>query len=143
MKIDEYLEMFDEDAKIDKSDLTTESLKIPIVLAKYQRHLVQESKILRSAEHLLHKKKLDVYKYYTGDAPDEVYKQKPLNKKPLKSDIEKYYMDADTDYQKLEQEINNQAMKVKLIEDQIKALSQRSFNIKNAIDWEKFKNGIN
>lgn len=143
MKIDEYLEMFDEDAKIDKTDLTTEALKIPIIAAKYQRHLVQEAKILKSAEHLLHKKKLEVYRYYTGDAPDEVYRQKPLNKKPLKSDIEKYYMDADSDFQKLEQEIQNQTMKVKLIEDQLKSLSQRTFMIKAAIDWEKFKNGIN
>lgn len=142
MKIEEYLEMFEADAVINKNDLTTESLKIPLVLAKYQKHLVQESKILKSAEQLLDKKKLDLYKYYTGDAPDAVYKAKPLNKKPLKSDIEKYYMDADEDYQKLEQQIVNQSLKVRLLEDQMKALSQRSFNIKNAIDWEKFKNGI-
>ena len=143
MTNDEYLEMFEADAIINKTDLTTESLKIPVILAKYQRHLVMEAKILKGAEQLLDKKRLDLYKYYTGDAPDHVYKEKPLNKKPLKSDIEKYYMEADSDFQKLEQQIQNQSLKVRLLEEQIKALSQRSFNIKNAIDWEKFKSGIN
>lgn len=142
MTNDEYLDMIEADAVINKSDLTAESLKIPILMAKYQRHLIQESRILKSAEQLLDKKRLDLYKYYTGDAPDAVYKEKPLNKKPLKSDIEKYYMEADSDYQKLEQQIHNQSMKVKMLDDQMKSLAKRSFDIKNAIDWEKFKNGI-
>ena len=143
MTNDEYLEMFEIDAFIDKNELTTESLKVPLLMAKYQRHLITESKILKGAEQLLEKRRLELYKYYTGDEPDAVYKEKPLNKKPLKGDIEKYYMDADPDYQKLEQQIQNQSLKVRLIEEQLKALTQRSFYIKNAIDWEKFKNGIN
>lgn len=143
MKIDEYIEMFEQDAVIDRQDLSGESLKIPLLLTKYQRHLILETKILKEAECLLEKKKLNVYRYYSGDGTDEEYKNKPLHKKPLKTDIEKYYLYADDDYQKLYQQIQNQVSKVKMIEDQIKQLNQRSFNIKNAIEWERFKAGLN
>ena len=41
MNIDEYLEMFDTDSNINKNDLTTEALRIPILIAKYQRHFMK------------------------------------------------------------------------------------------------------
>lgn len=142
MNIDEYLEMIETDSTISKNDLTTEALRIPILIAKYQRHFMIESRILKQSEALLDRKRLETFRYYTGDAPDEVYRTKPLNKKPIKSEVEKYYIDGDKDFQEIDQKVHTQKLKVRMIEDQLKALTQRTFIIKNAIDAEKLKLGV-
>lgn len=142
MKIEEYLKMIEQDSVIDKNNLTSESLKIPNLIAKYYSHYAAESRILHAAEGQLDQKRLQLFKYYTKDGTDEEYKAKPLLRFPVKSEVEKYYIQADPDYVALDQKVQTQRVKVKILEEQIKALGQRTFHIKNAIENEKFKNGI-
>lgn len=142
MKIDEYLDMIDEDSVIDKNNLTAESLKIPNLIAKYYRHFAAESRLLHAAEGQLEQKRLQLFRYYTKDGTDEEYKARPLVRTPVKSEVEKYYIHADPEFLALDQKVQTQRVKVKIIEEQIRALGQRTFHIKNAIESEKFKNGI-
>ena len=142
MKLDEYMGMMDEDAVIDQTDLTRESLRIPQLAAKYNRYLMAESKILKQAEVLLAEKETELYKYYIGEGTDAIYKRMPLNKKPLKSEIP-MYIKSNSEYTELSTKVYNQRIKVDLIVDFIKQLNSRTYLIKNAIDWEKFKNGVN
>jgi hypothetical protein len=51
-------------------------------------------------------------------------------------------MDADPTLLKIKNDINTAEIKVKMVEDFIKVLSNRNFAIKSAIDWNKLVNGI-
>ena len=51
------------------------------------------------------------------------------------------YIQADQAYADIVNKIEAQKFKVKYIEEIIKQLNQRTYNIKNIIEFEKFKNG--
>jgi hypothetical protein len=59
----------------------------------------------------------------------------------LKAEVNNY-IDADPDIIKASLKIGLQQEKIQFLEDIIKSLVNRGFQIKSAIDWEKFKTGI-
>ena len=69
-----------------------------------------------------------------------VYAEKPFNLKILKTDIDKY-MDADPELVKLKQKVEYVSTVIDFLESTIKQISNRGFQIKNAIDWRKFTSG--
>jgi len=58
----------------------------------------------------------------------------------LKADLP-MYMEADKDIIELNLRIGYQLEKIELLENIIKTISNRGFQIKNAIDWNKFIQG--
>jgi len=140
MKIDEILELIDSDSELDKNNLDNESLKTPKLHAKYYRIFMEEIRILKSLDIKYNQVKKDRQSYYLGDLPDEVYKEEPLHKKWLKSEID-IALKADEKLNEIDVKRDLQKMKVKLIEDFIKTLNNRSFIIRDAIEFAKFKNG--
>ena len=61
--------------------------------------------------------------------------------KILRTDIGQY-IDADQDIIQLNLKLVYQKEKVEFLENAIRSLNSRGFNIKSAIDWEKFKVGL-
>ena len=59
----------------------------------------------------------------------------------LKSDLNTY-IDSDTDIIKQTSKMDYQKEKINFLENIIRSINNRGFQIKNAIDWEKFKVGI-
>jgi hypothetical protein len=51
-------------------------------------------------------------------------------------------MDADPKLIELKSKIVVNEVKVKMVEEFLKALNNRNFTIKSAIDWQKMMNGI-
>lgn len=142
MKLDEIEAEIQVDSIIDGNKLSAESLKIPMLSAKYRRYYIVESKILMQAQIRLNEMEFNLFKYYNGEAPDTEYKQYPINKLPLKGNIDKC-IKVDKRYVELSEKVKNQELKVFAIQDAMKELNSRSFNIKNAVEWEKMKNGLN
>lgn len=139
MKLDEILQLISEDSVISEAHITTESARTPKLHAKYYTIYIAELKVLKSIELRMDELKLKAFEYYSHFSSDEVYQARPLHRKPLKSEIE-MYVSADPDIIKIRGDYELQKMKVKTLEDFIKSISQRSFIIKNMIDWEKYKN---
>ena len=81
------------------------------------------------------------WEYYTGKADPSVYQQKPFNIKLLKPDVDKY-IKADEDMIKLEQKVTYVQSVVDYLDKTIRTISNRTFQIKNAIDWKKFTSGV-
>jgi hypothetical protein len=141
MKIEDIRDLMEKDSKIDDTALDAESLKIPYLHSKWYSIFIDELRLLRGLEqeyNRLHKEKTE---YYLGKADDEVYEKKPLDHKILKQDLD-IYLKADDDLMKLESRKILQQMKVEMIESFIKNINQRTFIIRNAIEFMKFKNGI-
>ncbi|MDD5151794.1 MAG: recombination mediator protein UvsY [Flavobacterium sp.] len=140
MKTKEIQEMMDEDSIIDASNLDIESLKIPMLHNKYYNIYIEEYKIFKALENSL--KQLTKFKneYYLGKCPDEIYQHNPLNLKVLKADVDNY-IQSDQEIIDLNTKIIIQKTKVEMLDAFIKQINQRSFNIKNAIEFLRFKNG--
>jgi hypothetical protein len=65
----------------------------------------------------------------------------PPQGKILKSEVNNY-IEADKDIVNLSLKLGIQHEKIDLLESIIKSLTARGFNIKAAIEWERFKVGI-
>lgn len=140
MKLDDIQSWIEADSKIDQANLDAESLKIPQLHAKYYKIYVGEVRVLKGIESEFKRMKRDKVLYYTGQADDDKYKEKPMHKKVLKADVD-LYLDADDELSDLKNKYEMQKMKAEMLEAFIKTLNTRNFLIKNAIDFKKFLNG--
>ena len=143
MTIDEILENWNVDSKIDKTELGDAALDIPKRHHKYYQILISEKLLLRSQEAEMKQLKLDKYEFYT-QGPNEETESKgwklPAKGLILKTDIP-MYMDADSDIIKLSLKIGLQQEKIEFLDSIIRSLMNRGYNIKAAIDWTKFTMG--
>lgn len=143
MNIDEILENWQEDAKVDKTELGEEALKIPKLHHKYYQFFVKERMILRKLESDMKQLKLDKYEFLT-QGPNEETKDKGWRLPPkgmiLKGDVP-MYLEADQDIVNLSLKIGYQQEKIDILDSIIKTIMNRNFIIRNAIDWQKFTMG--
>jgi hypothetical protein len=143
MKLEEILDTWSEDCKIDRTELGEEALKLPKLHSKYLRVFTEERLTLRKMEEDRKQLVLTKHDYYRGVLPDEDLKAlgwEPFRMTLLKSDIP-MRMEADQDIIKINLRIAMQQEKVDTLEAIIKSISNRGFLIKSAIDYEKFKVG--
>ena len=70
-----------------------------------------------------------------------VYQEKPFNLKVLRQDVDKY-IKSDPEVNKLEQKVTYIETTVNYLERTLKLISNRTFTIKNAVDWKKFTSGV-
>ena len=130
----------DRDLKIDDTELDLESIRTPQLHNKYLKHYTKYSLQLRKAKDdykILHRQK---WEYYTGKADPSVYAEKPFNLKILRQDVDKY-IDSDEDIIKLKQKSDYLNTVVDFLDRTVRQISNRTFTIKNAIDWKKFISG--
>ena len=143
MNIEDIMDLWSEDVKIDNIDLDTESLKIPNLHAKWLNILTKERQKLRSLT--LKKQRLakTLGEYYRGEMSEQELKdlgREPYLKTVLKADIH-CYVDTDSDMIKLNLRASYQQEVVDVVEEIMKAVNGRQWNIRNAIEWRKFSNG--
>ena len=140
MTLEELQELADKDLKINDSELDLESIKTPQIHNKYMKHLSKFKLMLSRAESELHIKKREKWEYYTGKADSSVYIEKPFNLKILRQDVDKY-IDSDEEVIKAKQKVDYLTTVVDFLDRSIRQISNRTFTIKNAIDWKKFTSG--
>jgi hypothetical protein len=143
MKVDEILELWKEDANVDNTEIGEEAIKIAKLHHKYYQILINERFVLRSHEAEMKKLKLDKYEFFT-QGPNEETQQKgwkiPAKGLILKADIP-MYMEADDEIIRLSLRIGIQQEKIELLESIIKTIMNRGYNLKVALEWQKFING--
>lgn len=143
MRIEEYIDVWQTDSKIDGTELGTESIKIPSIHSKWLRFLTKERQKLKS----LHIKKQQLSRqlsdYYAGDLnnPDDlkVIAREPFMKKVLRSDLPSY-IDADTSMIDLNLKIVYQQEVVDVLDEILKSINNRNWIIRNAVEWHKLTN---
>ena len=141
MTLEELQQSVNKDFKLDDTELDTESVNIPLLHNKYLIHFNKFSLLLKKSEYD-HKSMIrDKWEYYTGKADPSVYQVKPFNLKILKQDVDKY-LKSDDELIKLEQKVTYIQSVVDYLDRTVKIISNRGFQIKNAIDWRKFTSGV-
>jgi|TARA_R100000005_G_C4998001_1_gene204729 hypothetical protein len=138
INLDEIQDMWRRDSKLDPDNLHLESLKIPGLHSKYY-DLYNQLKLLRvKAEAEFAEVKLERHRYYTGKAPQEVYVAEPFPYKVRDKESLKQYLDADPKIQEKHLKIKYYEIMLSFLEEVIKTISNRTYQIKNAIEWQRF-----
>ena len=130
----------DKDLKINDTELDLESLKTPQLHNKYMKHYTKFKLLLTRTEDELRTMKRDKWEYYTGKADPSVYQAKPFDLKIMRTDIDKY-LEADEDLQRLSQKIAYLITVVDFLDKTLRVIINRTYTIKNAIEWRRFTSG--
>ncbi len=142
MNLDLIQEMWQKDSVIDPDNLHDESLKIPQLHCKYYTVYNTVTLLREKARDQYSKIRLERYNYYTGKAPAEVYVEEPFPYKVREKDAIQRHMDADEKLTKIDLKIKYYDSTLKFLEEIIKTVSNRTYQIKNAIEWHKFQSGF-
>ena len=133
--------MWSKDAQIDQDNLHDEAAKIPSLHAKYF-DLYNNIKLLRERSITVDNKiRLERWNYYSGKSDPEVYQAEPFPFKVREKDALKRYMDADEKVQQSTLKIKYYDVMLTYLDDIIKQVGNRSYQLKNIIDWHNFRSG--
>ena len=140
MNLDEIQSLWEEDAKIDPDNLHEESIKIPSLHAKYYKiynNILLLKKLEENKFKILKKEK---WMYFSGKSEPEVYIKNPFDYKVLRQDIDKY-MDADEDILKSISKMEYYQTMLSYLDSILKTIMNRSYQIKNSIEYMRFTAG--
>lgn len=145
MKLSDYLDEWSSDAKLDADTLDVAARHVPMLHAKWWRYYVSERLTFRKLEldyKILYRRKYD---WYGGKMDDDERIALQWEPQPLRlrqtGDISRH-LDADPDVQALNARRAVTEETLRFLEDVIKAINKRGFDIKNSIDFLKFKMGM-
>ena len=142
MNLDKIQEMWQKDSVIDPDNLHDESLKIPQLHCKYYTLYNTITLLREKAKTSYSKIKLERYNFYTGKAEPEVYVEEPFPYKVREKDAIQRHLEADEKLTTLDLKIRYYDATLKFLEEIIKTVSNRTYLIKNAIEWHKFQTGF-
>ena len=140
MDLEQLQDLADKKLKINDTELDLESLKTPQLHNEFMKHLTKFKLMLSRSESEYNILKRNKWEYYTGKSDASVYAEKPFDLKILRTDIDKY-LEADDELQKAKQKIDYLSTTVDFLDRTVRQISNRTFTIKNAIDWRKFTSG--
>ena len=143
MNLEQIQEMWEKDSKIDPDNLHDESLKIPQLHSKYYTLYNTITLLRERAREQFNKVRLERYNYYTGKATAEVYAEEPFPYKVREKDAIQRHLEADDKMNKVDMKIKYYDIMLKFLEEIIRNISGRTYQIKNAIEWNKFQAGYN
>jgi hypothetical protein len=145
IKLRELKSEWVEDAKIDKLELGDEATRIPELHSKYV-FLYADSKLaLRKAEAEYYKTRSMMRRYYRGELSLEELQALKLKQyqgnRPLKDEMEEL-LNANDDLSLLKDRVEYYKTMALTLESILKSLGSRTWDVKNAIEWTKYTQGM-
>ena len=143
MNLEQIQDMWQKDSVIDPDNLHDESLKIPQLHSKYYTVYNTVTLLREKARTQYNQVRLERYNYYTGKADPDVYAEEPFPYKVREKDAIQRHLEADERLTTIDLKIRYYDATLKFLEEIIKTISNRTYQIKNAIEWHKFQTGFN
>lgn len=143
MKFENILAEWEKDSVIDKTELDSESLKIPKLHHKYYTIYVTEKLTLHKLESDMKTLRLEKYEFLTQGHTEETRSKGwilPAKGMILKTDVN-MYMEADKDIIELSLKIGVQKEKIELLESIIRMIINRNYSLRTSLDFIKFTSG--
>ena len=140
--LDTIQSMWVKDSKMDPDNLHSESLNIPILHAKYYDLYNNITLLRKKADQQRKNIRHERYEYFSGKADPEVYIDNPFPKKIRDKDTLQKYLDADEKLSGVSLKIEYYDVMMKYLEEILKQLAQRTYQIKNAIEFMRFSAGL-
>ena len=143
MKLDELHTLWEKESILDFSQPDKIIREIPLAHGRWWRFLTDEKQryivMKQEFDKLRHLK----YQWYVGHMDDGTRIQLKWDPQPLrliKSEVEDYIA-VDPEIALLNGKLEVQKMKLEFIADCIKSISNRTFAVKNHLEWLRFSNG--
>lgn len=143
LNLDMIQSMWEEDSKIDIDNLHEESLKVPQLHSKYHEMMNNLILLRAKAEQLKKNIRHDRYEYFSGKADPDVYVENPFPKKIRDKETMQKYLDADEKLSEASMKIQYYDTMISYLDSILKQVSNRTYQIKNSIEWHKFQAGYN
>jgi len=144
LKLEEILDAWKIDAKIDEAAVDKESLAIPQLHHKYLKMFTRENLLLKKMRATHDQLVLNKQEYYSGRMCQEdldTFGWHPFPHRVIKQDIPRY-LDGDDEIIASRLKNDYQREKVDAIKSIMSTINNRSFHINNFINWQKFLSGI-
>jgi phosphoglycerate-specific signal transduction histidine kinase len=145
MKLSEIQDMWTKDAKVNELDLGKSSIQIAELHAKYLNILSNTKLQLRKCEGDYLRLRRTKFKYYRGEMTREELEELGWSQfqglKPLKNEVEDI-VNCDEDIIRCVDKVEYMKAMLYQLEQIIRSLNGRGWEIKNAIEWTKFTNGL-
>ena len=142
LDLDTIQKMWEQDSRIDPDNLHTESLNIPILHSKYfeiyNTIILLKKKAEQQKKNIRHQR----YEYFTGKADPDVYLENPFPKKIRDKETLQGYLDSDEKLSQSSLKVDYYDVMLSYLQDIMKMIHQRNYQIKNAIDFQKFASGL-
>lgn len=134
--------MWETDSKMDIDNLHIDSLNIPILHGKYHELYNNILLLRKKAEQQRKNIRHERYEYFSGKADPEVYIENPFPKKIRDKDTMQKYMDADTKLSGVSLKLEYYDVMLQYLESILKQITNRTYQIKNAIEFMRFNSGM-
>lgn len=143
--LDELQSEWNKDCKIDELNLGSESVKTPELHSKYLNYLTTFKLMLRKNESQMLSLRRIKWRYYRGELSKEELDglgwEQYLGNAPLKNEMQEF-LDSDPDVIKIVDKIEYVKACLFQCETIMRSLNSRTWDIKNAVEWTKFTNGL-
>lgn len=145
MKLSELQEAWSEDCKINELELGREATRVPSLHAKYLTYLSNVKLKLRKAESDYYTTRRLKYRYYRGEMTREELEDlgwlQFQGNKPLKNEMDEFLL--------CDKELNESMDKIEYLktvmftlEQILRSINSRTWDVKTAVEWHKFTNGM-
>lgn len=141
MNITELKAELEKDLKIDIENLEIESVNLPGLHGKWLGFAMDQQGLLIGLRGKMKRMDLQKRNYYLGKGSRQEYKDKPFNQTVLKSEVQSF-INADPDIRKLQEKIEAKEVLIQYLESAARAVANKQWQIKNAIEFIKFKHGV-
>lgn len=145
MKLSDIQAAWDEDCKINELNLGRESIRTATLHSKYLTYLSKTKLSLRKAQSDYLKTRRMKYRYYRGELTrqelDDLGWEQFQGNKPLKNEMDEF-LQCDTDLIELQDKVEYFNTVIYTLEQIIRSINSRTWDIKSAIEWQKFSNGM-
>jgi hypothetical protein len=141
MTLEDLLDLWQEDCKINDDHLDRESVKTPNLHAKYVRFLIQHKMkhaALQTEYNLMRQRK---FRYYRGEMGKQELEELSWNQwqgnKPLKNEMDEF-LEGDSDLNKITIKCEYIKGIIEALESILGQIKARDWQIRNAIQWKQF-----
>ena len=141
LDLDMIQKMWEKDSNIDLDNLHTESINIPKLHAKYYEIYNNIVLLKKKAEQQRKNTRHERYEYFTGKADPEVYTENPFPKKIRDKDTLQKYLDAAESLSSVSLKIDYYDTILNYLESILRVIQNRTYQIKNAVEFMKFQAG--
>ena len=142
MNLENLQEMWKTDSKLDDDLHDNASLAIPQLHMKYMEFHNTYSLMKKDRELEMKRLLKEKWLYYKGKAPASVYKEMPFDLKLTAKDEISMFIEADEDVQKIQYKIDYIEQVLFFLDGVLRMINNRTYHIKNAIEWKRFQNGF-
>jgi Recombination, repair and ssDNA binding protein UvsY len=144
MKLSEIQLDWSVDSKINELELGREAIKVPTLHSKYLTILSNTKLQLRKAESDYYKLRQLKFRYYRGELTQQELEDNEWHQwqgnKPLKNEMDEF-MQCDEDLNNLLDKAEYFKTVIYTLEQILRSINSRTWDIKSAIEWNKFTNG--